>query len=274
MDISKNYLDSILPALKKTVINSSLEIMKVYNSDNIGQKDKSDGSPVTIADLAANKIIVESLKAISPEIPIISEETYSKNLLNHNYEIFWIVDPLDGTREFINKSTEFTVNIGLIRNGKPIFGIVSAPYSGEIWSGSIMDLNVNEQEEIHDNNILRIVMSKSHQTEVDKSFLAFLKTKEINFSIIEKGSSLKICSLADGFADFYPRFGPTSEWDIAAAEGYLRSRGGIIVKASDFTDLDYGKIDSILNPSFFGFRNKLLKDKLMPILSEFTKKLL
>ena len=117
-------------------------------------------------------------------------------------------------------------------------------------------------------------MSKSHQTDVDKSFLDFLRVKGISFSIIEKGSSLKICSLATGDADFYPRFGPTSEWDIAAAEGFLRSKGGVIVKAYDFTDLDYGKADSILNPPFFGFRNNDLKDKYMPILSEFTKKLL
>ena len=274
MDISKNYLDNILPALKNTVIKSSLEIMKVYNSDDLGRKDKGDGSPVTIADLAANEVIMRDLKAISPEIPIISEETYSNDLLNHNHKLFWIVDPLDGTREFINKSTEFTVNIGLIRNGKPIFGIVGAPFSGEIWSGSVFDIEKTEQEESYTGSSLRIVMSKSHQTDVDKSFLDFLRLKDISFSIIEKGSSLKICSLATGEADFYPRFGPTSEWDIAAAEGFLRSKEGLIVKAKDFSDLSYGKTDSILNPPFFGFRNNDLKDKFMPILSEFTKKLL
>ena len=274
MDISKNYLDNILPALKNAVIKSSSEIMDIYHSNNLGKKDKGDGSPVTIADLAANEIIMKALKAISPEIPVISEETYSNDLLNHNHKLFWIVDPLDGTREFINKSKEFTVNIGLIRNGKPIFGIVGAPFSGEIWSGSIFDSAEIEQKEVDADTPLRIVMSKSHQTDVDKSFLDFLRVKGISFSIIEKGSSLKICSLATGDADFYPRFGPTAEWNIAAAEGFLRSKGGIIVKAYDFTDLDYGKADSILNPPFFGFRNNDLKDKYMPILSEFTKKLL
>lgn len=272
MQISKKLIDSILSSLEETVRKSSAAIMKIYLSNDIGMQDKKDGSPVTKADLAANKIILDDLEKLTPAIPIISEETFSTNNTDHGHQLFWIIDPLDGTREFINKSDEFTVNIGLIENGKPVFGIVSCPSLKKMWSGSIYDKR--PVDVFNEKDPIRVVMSKSHQTEIDKLFLDFLNSSGVSFNIIEKGSSLKICSLANGEADFYPRFGPTSEWDIAAADGYLQSRGGVILKAVDFTPLDYGKTDSILNPQFYGFRNNLVKQKITPLLREFSKKLL
>ncbi|MGB2101846.1 MAG: 3'(2'),5'-bisphosphate nucleotidase CysQ family protein, partial [Gammaproteobacteria bacterium] len=123
MQVSKKFIDSILSSLKETVRKSSSAIMEVYASNELNKQDKKDGSPVTKADLAANKIILSDLKKLTPEIPIISEETFSNENIDHGYSLFWIVDPLDGTREFINKSDEFTVNIALIEKKIPIFGI-------------------------------------------------------------------------------------------------------------------------------------------------------
>jgi 3'(2'), 5'-bisphosphate nucleotidase len=272
MQASKKFIDSILSPLEETVRKSSSAIMEVYASNELDRQDKKDGSPVTKADLAANNIILSDLKKLTPEIPIISEETFSNKNIDHGYSLFWIVDPLDGTREFINKSDEFTVNIALIEKKIPIFGIVGAPALSKLWHGSIFETqSINS---FNEDAPIRIVMSKSHKTETDELFLDHLKNKNFNFELVERGSSLKICSLADDEADFYPRFGPTSEWDIAAADAFLRSRGGEILKASNFTALEYGKSDSILNPYFFCFRNEPVKQKIMPILGEFNKKLL
>jgi 3'(2'), 5'-bisphosphate nucleotidase len=120
---------------------------------------------------------------------------------------------------------------------------------------------------------IRLVMSKNHQTDHDKSFLEFLNKKSISYEVVEKGSSLKLCALADNEADIYPRFGPTCEWDIAAGHAYLISKGGRVCQMSSGEHLAYTKKDTILNPSFAGFRNTYLKDRYMPLLSEFYKKL-
>jgi len=260
MQASKKFIDSILSPLEETVRKSSSAIMEVYASNELDRQDKKDGSPVTKADLAANNIILSDLKKLTPEIPIISEETFSNKNIDHGYSLFWIVDPLDGTREFINKSDEFTVNIALIEKKIPIFGIVGAPALSKLWHGSIFETqSINS---FNEDAPIRIVMSKSHKTETDELFLDHLRNKNFNFELVERGSSLKICSLADDEADFYPRFGPTSEWDIAAADAFLRSRGGEILKASNFTALEYGKSDSILNPYFSVLEMNRLNKKL------------
>ena len=177
---------------------------------------------------------------------------------------------MDGTKEFINKTDEFTVNIALINNKKVIFGIVGAPVTGKIWHGSIFDNNEYDSKSVEK---LRIVMSKSHKSDNDKAFLEYLISNNIDYEIIEKGSSLKLCSLADSEADIYPRFGPTSEWDIAAAHAVLSSYGGSVIKIEDYNELDYAKQTSILNPYFIAFRNNSIKDDFLPLLGDFFKKL-
>ena len=170
------------------------------------------------------------------------------------------------------KNSISQIKKALIEKKIPIFGIVGAPALSKLWHGSIFETQpINS---FNEDAPIRIVMSKSHKTETDELFLDHLRNKNFNYELVERGSSLKICSLADDEADFYPRFGPTSEWDIAAADAFLRSRGGEILNASNFTALEYGKSDSILNPYFFCFRNELVKQKIMPILGEFNKKLL
>ena len=297
MKITHKFLKGILNPLQQTVIDASHAIMEVYKKDSFQLDIKSDGSPVTEADNNANDIIVKALQEITPQIPIISEETYKKEDKNP-ISSYWLVDPLDGTREFINKSDEFTVNIALIENSIPVFGIVAAPATGKIWSGSFFQSpskysklrNYFDQWSWHKHllaslggsdftpNPIRIVMSKSHQTDIDKKFLQFLEEKfidglPISYRVVEKGSSLKLCSLADNEADIYPRFGPTCEWDIAAGHAYLISKGGRVCQMSSGDHLAYTKKDTILNPYFVGFRNTYLKDRYMPLLSEFYKKL-
>lgn len=268
--IDKNFFDNHLDTLKECVNFASNEIIKIYNSDSFGQVEKSDGSPLTIADKRSNEIILNSLHKISKDISVISEETFNDDLIKKLDETYWLVDPLDGTREFINKTGEFTVNIAMINKKKVIFGIVGAPITGKIWHGSIFE-NANIQNDSVEK--LRIVMSKSHKSDRDKAFLSFIDSKKIDYEIIEKGSSLKLCSLADNLADIYPRFGPTSEWDIAAAHAVLSCKGGSIIKTEDLQELDYAKQDSILNPHFLAFRNESIKSDFLPVLGDFFKKL-
>ena len=268
--INKNFVDKNLNNLVDCVKSASVEIMKIYRSDYFGQEEKSDGSPLTMADTMSNGIIMEALKKISSEIPVISEENFSNEDLKYQNDTYWLVDPLDGTKEFINKTDEFTVNIALISNKKSIFGIVAAPVTEKIWHGSIFDNNKFDNKSV---SKLRIVMSKSHKSENDRSFLEFLESIDIKYETIEKGSSLKLCSLADNEADIYPRFGPTSEWDIAAADAVLSSHGGSVIKIQDNKELDYAKMTSILNPYFIAVRNNSIKNDYLPLLGDFFKKL-
>ncbi len=267
---SKTFIDKYLVNLIECVETASDKIMQIYKSDYFGHKEKTDGSPLTIADTKSNEIIINTLTKISADIPVISEENFNEKNLKNLSKTYWLVDPLDGTKEFINKTDEFTVNIAMINNKKSIFGIVAAPVTGKIWHGSIFD---NNEYDINSVEKLRIVMSKSHKSDNDRAFLEFLNSNNIEHEIIEKGSSLKLCSLADNDADIYPRFGPTSEWDIAAAHAVLSSYGGSVVKVKDSEELNYAKESSILNPYFIAFRNNSLKSKFLPILGDFFKKL-
>ena len=158
----------------------------------------------------------------------------------------------------------------MINNKKVVFGIVGAPVTRKIWYGSIFE-DVQSQNDSYDK--LRIVMSKSHKSDKDTAFLNYIELQNIDYEIIEKGSSLKLCSLADNEADIYPRFGPTSEWDIAAAHAVLNQKGGSVIKIGDYEELAYAKEDSILNPFFIAFRNNSIKSDFLPVLGDFFKKL-
>ena len=307
MKTNSRFLKNILNPLEQTVKDASQVIMDVYNKSSFNSEIKSDGSPVTEADFKANELILDSLKKITPNIPIISEETYTKDTIVSD-QPYWLVDPLDGTKEFINKSNDFTVNIALIEESIPIFGIIAAPVTGTIWYGSFFqrpkqyrlgamfffmgpfafipwfiqskkNSPYSFQKEVVNGKLeykdgpLRLVMSKSHKTETDQKFLEYLSKKNIAYEVIEKGSSLKLCCLADNEADIYPRFGPTSEWDIAAGHAYLVSKGGRVSQMLSGEHLAYTKKDSILNPAFVAFRNTYLKDRYLPLISEFYKKL-
>ena len=268
--IDKAFIDAHLEGLNECVKDASNAILEVYKSSDFGEINKQDGSPLTIADKNANEIILNRLNLLTPDIPIISEETFEVESLDSLSETYWLVDPLDGTKEFINKTGEFTVNIALINDKSAVFGIVAAPVSGKTWHGSIFEKQP-EVDSVPEN--IRIVMSKSHKNENDEKFLEFLDINEVQYQTVEKGSSLKLCSLADNEADIYSRFGPTSEWDIAAAHAVLNSCGGSVINIKEETELDYAKKTTILNPYFMAFRNKALENEFLDLLRDFFKKL-
>lgn len=226
-------------------------IMRVYESDDFDVQQKGDESPLTKADLAAHNVICDGLKALAMQYPIISEESSDINWEQRkHWQRYWLVDPLDGTKEFIKRNGEFTVNIALIENGEPILGVVYAPvldamYIGESNKGSslngeIIRVKQNEPE------TLRIVGSRSHASQETTDWLEQLGKP---YEIVAMGSSLKICLVAEGKADIYPRLGPTCEWDTGAAHAVLNGAGGTITTV-DGEPLRYNQKAEYLNPFF------------------------
>lgn len=214
-------------------------ILEHYHSD-YAVEVKSDDSPVTQADIAADKFIVEGLQKLAPNVPIISEE--GNKTLPAGSKSFWLVDPLDGTKGFISKSGQFTVNIGLIKNGKPTLGVVYIPtedkmFWGEVGNGAFCDgVAISCRRSPAEG--LTVVASKSHRSAQTDEFVAKLKVKEF----LPAASSLKFCMLAEGKADLYPRFGPTMEWDTAAGHAILLAAGGTMTNI-DGSEFAYCKPD-------------------------------
>ena len=253
-------------ALIKIAHDAGAKIMEIYAKDDFGIETKDDQSPVTLADLAANAVIEEKLAKISPETPLISEENVSQRDSISADETYWLIDPLDGTKEFIKRKGDFTVNIALIHDGIPIFGVVYAPaHDLTYWGGpgiggneigawkddgsQIVQVTVVEmREKIH------IVASESHLNVETQEFIDRYPDAEI----VQAGSSIKICMVADGRADLYPRLSPTCEWDTAAADAVLRGAGGMLYQTNG-QPLLYGKLD-VLNPYFIAANNTFVVD--------------
>ena len=230
----------------------SKKIIEIYNKDNKEVFYKKDESPITKADLASHEIIYDCLMSIS-SLPIISEE--SDNFYTQN-KTYWLVDPLDGTKEFINKNGEFTINIALINDKYPDVGYVYLPvnqilYAGGLDKGSIKCFNstIKEISTSTFQDPVRVVVSRNHLNNETKNFISNLK----NYKLYQAGSSIKFCMIAEGLADVYPRLAPTSEWDTAAAQAIVEGAGGS-VKDMNNKRLAYQK-DNILNP-FFVVRGK------------------
>ncbi len=228
-------------------------LMQHYNS-TIEVLKKTDNSPVTQADIAANTYIVEALRQLTPNIPVVAEENAeAANAAVQGAAHFWLVDPLDGTKGFIRKSGEFTVNIGLIRQGVPVAGVVYVPvteelyYAGENAPAYKQVRNASPQPiyaTTPDDEGMVVVASLSHRTPETDAYISTVKVK----SFMAAASSLKFCLLAEGKADLYPRFGRTMEWDTAAGDAVLRAAGGK-VETLDGTPLTYGKA-GFENPYF------------------------
>ena len=230
-------------------------VMAVYEKD-FEVDFKEDESPLTEADLKANEIICRELNSLYPEIPILSEE--NKEIpyeARKNWNRFWLVDPVDGTKEFIKKNGEFTVNIALIENGTPILGVVYAPaledlYTGDLENGAFkngesLPLKVNSNP----NESLTVVASRSHLSQETEDFIEGLKENTKNVETISKGSSLKLCLVAEGAADYYPRLAPTMEWDTAAAHAVCLAACKRVFRHDNNEDLTYNK-ENLLNPWF------------------------
>jgi 3'(2'), 5'-bisphosphate nucleotidase len=239
------------------------KIMEIYQND-FAIYEKSDKSPLTEADLAAHNCIVEGLSKVSAH-PILSEESANISWQERNtWDTYWLVDPLDGTKEFIKKNGEFTVNIALIKDGVPIFGVVYAPvlehtYVGVLGQGAFK-ITAGVKADISPKawtkgETWRIVGSRSHQS---PEIQALLDSLEGETELVAMGSSLKLCLVAEGAAHLYPRLGPTCEWDTGAAQAVVEAAGGKVTIIEDAIDalkadaapLRYNQKDSVLNPYF------------------------
>ena len=249
-------LESIALQLVDLSISAGQAIMKVYRQEDLGIEKKIDNSPLTLADKAANKIICDGLLKINPIIPILSEENDIPDYaIRKSWSTCWIIDPLDGTKEFIKRNGEFTTNIALVKNGIPILGVVHAPNFGrtywaakgfgahEIYKGASTSIHANSYR--FDDEGLKIACSRSHMNPSIKAYIAQFQ----NPDLLRLGSSLKMMYIAEGKADLYPKIGPISEWDVAASHIILEEAGGRITTLEDGEEIFYNK-QNILMPSF------------------------
>lgn len=229
------------------------EILKVYEGGDLKTSYKEDSSPLTAADEASDRVISEGLKRIAPDIPILSEETKAEPyVVRRNWKRLWIVDPLDGTKEFIKRNGEFTVNIALVEDNKPVLGVVHAPALGVSYYGAVSEgaFRIDKDGETvirvsdYGQGRLRIVGSRSHAGKELEEFVKNIGDADF----VSMGSSLKFCLVAEGKAHLYPRFGPTMEWDTAAAHAVVKAAGGSVTDLEG-RELAYNKED-LLNPFF------------------------
>lgn len=245
----KKYLPTIIDAAR----DAGIEILEVYNSEDFEIVARKDDSPLTRADRNANRAIEKKLAETG--FPILSEDGEKVPFDERkNWDCFWMVDPLDGTKEFIKKNDEFTVNIALIYHGEPVLGVVYSPvldklYFGGKDIGSYMDENMDREHKLelvkNETDETRIVVSRSHVDEKTEEYVAQYK----NAKTVLMGSSLKFMLIADSKADIYPRFSPTMEWDTAAAHAVLKGMGIEVLSVEDHQPLKYNK-ENLLNPSF------------------------
>jgi len=232
-------------------------ILEVYNTD-FEVTDKSDNSPLTAADLASHKLIVSTLQQLTPDIPVLSEESSKIPYeTRRSWRRYWLIDPLDGTREFIKRNGEFTVNIALIEDQDPVLGVIYAPVIDKLYYGVKGDgawrrdgdaeaIQIKVQSKRR--TPAQVAGSRSHAGDSLIRYLENLGEHEL----LSMGSSLKFCLVAEGKADLYPRLGPTSEWDTGAAQAIVEAAGGQVTTL-DMQPLKYNTKDSLLNPHFFVF---------------------
>jgi 3'(2'), 5'-bisphosphate nucleotidase len=238
------------------VTRAGAAIMQVYGLGFTVQR-KEDNSPLTLADLESQRVIIDGLTQVTPDVPILSEESAQAPWAERQtWRELWVVDPLDGTREFVKRNGEFTVNIALVLEHEPVLGLVAAPalgllYWGAAGVGAFSHHRDETERRIHvslPQNPLRVVGSRSHATAETAGYLARLGPHVMTGI----GSSLKFCRLAEGNADLYPRFGPTSEWDTAAGQALLEAAGGHVTRL-DGHRLRYNCRDSVINGDFLAF---------------------
>jgi 3'(2'), 5'-bisphosphate nucleotidase len=255
---------ALLPEVVAIAAEAGRAIMEIYDRE-FAVELKDDRTPLTAADHAAHAIIVAGLGRLAPALPVLSEESAaSERAERHRWQRFWLVDPLDGTREFIKRNGEFTVNIALIDGHRTVAGVVAAPAIGRTYHGAVGHGAVRQENgETRPITVrrpaaapLRVVGSRSHGSPELEDFLATLGPYELK----PMGSSLKICLVAEGEADLYPRLGPTSEWDTAAAEAVLLAAGGSMIDLKG-QPLTYNAREGLLNPHFLAMGDDI-RDRL------------
>ena len=253
-------MDQQAQALLDIAGTAGRAILEVYHQD-FAVEHKDDSSPLTAADLAAHAAIVKGLGTLDPDTPILSEEAAATPYrVRAGWRRYWLIDPLDGTREFIKRNGEFTVNIALIEDGRPVLGVVHVPVSGVSYvgvdgqgawkieaDGTPRPIRVRTSRPQR----LRVAGSRSHAGDSLQAFLERIGEHEI----VSMGSSLKLCLVAEGAADIYPRLGPTSEWDTAAAQAVVEAAGGRVTD-TQLQPLRYNTKESLLNPHFLVFGDR------------------
>ena len=264
----KEQMDKLLFLSINTALEAGKAISEIYKSGDWNVELKDDDSPLTSADLASNEIITRRLTKTG--LPILSEEGKNVSYVERStWNLFWMVDPLDGTKEFVKRNGEFTVNIALIEEGRPVSGVIYAPelkvlYYGDIEEGSFKIENITYDScpktigqltemsvklPVEAPTVYTILASKSHLTEKTEKFIDQRKAQCPEISVISVGSSLKFCWLAEGKAHVYPRFGPTMEWDTAAGHAILKYASGEVTVAGTNKELEYNK-EVLVNPDF------------------------
>jgi 3'(2'), 5'-bisphosphate nucleotidase len=253
--------DKLVTVMRRLALEAGDRIMEIYNSDDFDVKVKSDDSPVTEADEAADALISEGLRKAFPDVALVTEEQAASH--GQSVETFLIVDPLDGTKEFIHRRGDFTVNIAYVENGVPVRGVVYAPAKERMFFTRADGVSVEEagpfdpqmpgaMTEIAvstpDNAALMVVASKSHRDQATDDYIGQYGVKDMTSA----GSSLKFCLVATGEADLYPRLGRTMEWDTAAGQAVLQGAGGQVVRFDDHQPLRYGK-NGFANPFFIAY---------------------
>jgi len=254
MELNQNHIDQLV----SLSVNAGERILEVYNTD-FDVEIKSDSSPLTIADQKSNDEIVAGLTKYFPEIPFISEETKAASFAERSaWEYAWLIDPLDGTKEFVKRNGEFTVNIALLHRGKAVFGVIHVPVTGvtyyalegrgafKIENGltSMMSCRSGKEREL-----IKVVASRSHLSPEVEAYVQALKDDGKDVEYVAAGSSLKFCLVAEGSADVYPRLGPTMEWDTAAGHVIAEQAGAQVFRHDNNKSLLYNKED-LLNPYF------------------------
>lgn len=252
--MSHPYLPTVID-----LVREAGEVILPYWRSELSVEEKADASPVTAADLAAHHLLSDKLSALDASIPVLSEEACDLPFdTRSRWTRWWLVDPLDGTKEFIAGTEEFTVNVALIEEGRVVFGVVGIPATGRCYyggsdigawasesSGDARPLRVSTEQ----SGAFRVVASRRHSSAAQEQLIDGLKQAFGALELVNVGSSLKFCLLAEGEADCYPRLAPTSQWDTAAAQGVLEGAGGQVLDVTG-APLDYAARHDFLNPSF------------------------
>ena len=246
-------LPRLLDFALELAVEAGRRILGVYQSD-FAVTHTEDETPLTQADLASHALITETLGKAVPALPVLSEEDADiPDAVRRAWPRYWLIDPLDGTREFVKRNGEFTVNIALVEGHRPVLGVVHAPVPGQTWGAArgvgAFRLDGAVRIAIRARRLPEkptVVASRSHRDPETERILARLPGHEL----VGRGSSLKFCLVAEGAADFYPRMGPTSEWDTAAGQCVVEQAGGAVWRLPELTPLGCNEKDSVLNPSF------------------------
>ncbi len=269
IQVSDMDFERLTTVMRKLALVAGDKIMEVYTADDFEVCVKSDESPVTIADEAADAIISAGLRAAFPDVPLVTEEQAATHA--QVVSTFLIVDPLDGTKEFIKRRGDFTVNIAYVADGVPVRGVVYAPAKGRLFYTDAAGQSVEEAAPFDkdavgttepisvshpDNNALLVVASKSHRDKATDDYINKYSVRDMKSA----GSSLKFCLIATGEADLYPRLGRTMEWDTAAGHAVLNGAGGTVVRFDDHTTLRYGKV-GFANPFFIAYAPEVVLEK-------------